>query len=160
MRKLCILRREGGVSKHFNLWAGSTTTIVYADHVEPPLRRWHTPQVIACDLRDFPPFVPIDRSFCRFHIARCSGLNFDKAKHILVPPDQIDLSTIFRRSIIPGYNRVAEFSQIEERLPFSTHSYAKMGWQLRWKCLQCAPIQHPDTAEGKHPKEIWEHPRS
>ena len=161
MRQLHILRRQGGVAKYVDLRAGITTVIVYADHIEPPLRRRHTPQVIACHLRNLPSFMSIDGSCCGLHISRGPSLNFDKTKHIFVPSDQIDLSTIFRRSIIPGHDGVASFSQVEIDVLFSAHAYTKMRWHPRGrKNPQCAPIQHLDAATSNNSKETWEHASS
>ena len=88
-------------------------------------------QVIARPVRNFPPLVPIHRSYRGLHIVRCPGLNFDETNHISVPSDRIDLSTILWRPMIPSYDCVADLPQIEEGILLSAYAYAKMRWQSR-----------------------------
>lgn len=94
MRKLPILRRQGGILKHFDLRAGMIRFIVYAYNIEPPLaRRWQLAPILSRDLRYLPTLMPVDRRLGRLHIMRRAGLNFYKAKDIVIPSDQVDLAT-------------------------------------------------------------------
>src|SRR5580765_6125882 len=151
MRKLYILRREGGVAKHFNLRAGVTTVIVYAHDVEPPLaRRWKPPQVIARHLRHFPSLVPIDSRFRALHIARRPRLNFYKTKHIFLPPDQVDFSTMSRRPKVARNDHITCLSQMEVRIFLTSHAHPQMSRHTTWrKYPVCNPVQGLDHSSSE-----------
>jgi hypothetical protein len=154
MRKLYILRRQGGIAKHFDLRAGVTTVIVYADHVEPPLaRRRHPPQIIAHYLRYLPSLMSIDRSFGRFNVARCTGFHFDKTQHISFPPDHIDFTTVLRRTIIPGNHCVSNVSQEKVSIFLTANADAQVyRHPRRRKDALGAPIQRPDDSTRHNSK--------
>jgi hypothetical protein len=50
-------------------------------------------QIFPRHLRNFLPFVPVDCCFGGLYIFAFPGLNFYETKYILVPTDQIDLSS-------------------------------------------------------------------
>src|ERR1700757_1736123 len=102
LHKLVMLRRQGGVSKQLELWAGIRTVIVYADDIESPLAQSsHCSQVFPNHFRNFTPLMSIDRRLRRLDVMRCPCLHFDKAQHIAIPRDQIDLAMGSRRPHIP-----------------------------------------------------------
>src|SRR5579864_8997640 len=126
MRKLHILRRQGGIAKHFDLRAGITTVIVYADYIEPPLAQWCRPaQVIPHHLLYFAPLVAIHRRCRGFYILRRSRLNFHKTQNIVFPADQIDLTFTTRRTVVARHNRVAQLAQMKVSIFFATYAYRK-----------------------------------
>ncbi len=123
VRKLHILRRQIGVLKHFDLRAGSTAVIVYAYYIEAPLARWwQAAQVLARHFRDFPAFVPVHGCLGRLHILRCAGLNFNEAKNIAVPSDQIDFSPRASSAIVAGDHGIPELAEMKVRFLFAPHS--------------------------------------
>lgn len=156
MRKLCILRREGGVAKHFNLRAGVTTVIVYAHDVEPPLARgWKPPQIVARHLRHFPSLVPIHRRFGALHIPRRPRLNLYKTKHIFLPSDQVDLSTMAWRPKVARYDHIAFLSQMEVRILLAPHPHSQMSRPATWrKHPVCKPVQGFDQNAGQLMREV------
>jgi len=85
MDESLILRRQGGISKNFNLrLAGFGLPVVYADHIESPLaRRWKAPQILSHHHRDLAPLMPVNRRFPGLHIARRPRFNFHEAKDIV-----------------------------------------------------------------------------
>lgn len=123
LRKLCILRRQGGVLKHFDVRAGSTAVIVYAYYIEPPLARWwQVTPVLARHFGDFPALVPVHSCLGRLHVLCCARFNFNKAKYIVVPSDQVDLSATTRRAIVTGDYGVAQLSEMKVSFLFATPS--------------------------------------
>src|SRR5579863_3579516 len=121
LHELRILRRQGGVPKHVNLWTGRGTIIVYAYNIESPLaRRWALPEKFSRHLRDFPAFVAIHSRHGSLHIDRRTGLNFYETKDIAVPADQVNLAPAARRAKIARHNRVSQLSEMEVRLFLST----------------------------------------
>jgi len=49
-------------------------------------------QILASNGRKLTLFAAIHRRFGRFHVARGARFDFDKAQHVFVPADQVDLS--------------------------------------------------------------------
>jgi hypothetical protein len=127
MRKLHILRRQGGILKQFDLRAGSTAYIVYAYNIESPLARWwQLAPVFACDFGHFAPLVPVDRRYSGFHIVGCARLNFNKAKDIAVPPDQVDLAPAARGAKVARYHNVTAAPQVEVSVFFAAPAYMQV----------------------------------
>jgi hypothetical protein len=119
--------------------------IVYADHIEAPLaRRWTSPQVLPCDGRDQAPLVPVHRRFSRLHIACGPSLNLHKAKNIVFPPDQINLSPAARRPEVPRHHRVTQRPKMEVSRLFSPPPSAMMRSSLlRRQGMLRQPVQNP-----------------
>src|SRR5580658_2037192 len=113
--KTDILRREGGIAKHFDLrLAGRRLRIVYAHDVEPPLaRRGLAAQVLSCYRGDFAAFVAIHSRLGSLHVARCARLNLNKAKHIGIPTDQVDFSRLSRRTVVAGHDNIPQAAKVE-----------------------------------------------
>lgn len=107
------------------MWAGTTTLIIYADNIEPPLAHWwRVAQVITDDLGNFPALVPIDSRLGGLHFARRSGLNFNKTKDIMVPTDQVDFSVVTGGAVIALDHGVAELAQMEVGVLFALRADA------------------------------------
>lgn len=70
-------------------------------------------QIFARDQFDLLAFVPIDRRFPGFYIARGARLYLYKAKNIVFPSNQVDLSTAPRRAEVTGDHGVTELSEME-----------------------------------------------
>jgi hypothetical protein len=114
LRKSCILRRQGSITKHFDLWAGIRTPIVYAYDIESPLARGRKPpQVLPRHLRNLAPFVPVHRRLRGLYIARGPSLNFNETKNISVPANQVDLPAATRRPEIALHHHISQLSQVE-----------------------------------------------
>jgi len=143
MDKRFILRRKRGIPKYFNLRAGTTAVIVYAHNIEPPLARWwKLAQILPRYLRNLAPFMPIHRRFRRLHILRRPSLNLHETKYILIPPDQVNLSSASRRAEISRDHRISLLTQIEVRLLLPALSRALMRRPVViWKHPSRQPIQ-------------------
>ena len=95
------------------------TFVIDRHHIEPPLRRLEKlplrkqAKIVANHSADRPPLFPIHRRLSGFHIARGAGLDLDEAQYIFVPPDQVDLSVMPRRSKITRHHDVSSAAQIE-----------------------------------------------
>src|SRR5256885_1837541 len=63
--------------------------------------------------------MSVDCRFRRLHVARCSGLNFNKTKNIRVPADQVNLSPASRRTKVAGDNDIAQSAQVEVSVFFA-----------------------------------------
>jgi hypothetical protein len=109
-----ILRRQGSIAKHFNPRAGGRTAIVYAHNIDSPLAHWwEVTQVLPCHFGYFAAFMPVDSRLWRFYLKRRSCFHFNKAQNILVPSDQVDLSTASRRAVVTCHHGVADFPQMK-----------------------------------------------
>jgi hypothetical protein len=149
MGEFTILRRQGGISKNFNLrLAGFGLGIVYPDHIESPLaRRWKAPQILAHHRRDLASLMLVNRRFPWLHIARRPRLNFHEAKNIVFPSDQINLSAAARRPEVARYHRVSQFPEMKiSRLLSTPHSQMMRGNLLCGKSTLGQPVK--ESKEG------------
>src|SRR5579863_9978395 len=127
-----------------------TTVIVYAHDIEPPLARWcEVPQIVPRDLSHLPPLMPVYGGFGSFHIPRSASFNLHKTKHIAIPPDQVNLATTARRSVVPGYHHVAEAAQMEVCVLFTANTEPQVGGPLvRRQKTPGQQIEAPDDDSG------------
>jgi hypothetical protein len=61
----------------------------------------------------------IDRSFSRLYCVRGAGFDFNEAKHVFVPADEIDFSTAARGAEVAGDDDVAKTAKIEVGIFFA-----------------------------------------
>jgi hypothetical protein len=119
------------------------------------LTRRQPPQILPRDLRDFSPFMAIDRSLRSFNVFSCPRFNFYETKHILVPANQVDFSAAPRRSKISGNHDVAGTADMKVGIVFSARTDPQMEWRpVRRKSTVGAPVQgfqdDAETSTGTH----------
>jgi hypothetical protein len=115
MHKIHILRRQGGVTKDFNLGMSGLRLIeVYAYNVEPPLaQRWKAAQVLTGDRRDLAALVAVNGCLRSLHVVRSPRLNLYKTKNILLPANQVNFAGTLRRAEVARYDDVPQFPEME-----------------------------------------------
>jgi hypothetical protein len=130
--------------------------IVYAHDIESPLARWwEPPQVLSCHLRYFAPFVPVYRRLSGLYVARGPRLNFNKAKNICVPANQVDLAAAARRAEVSRHHRVSQLPQMEVRRFFAARASLLMPRpRVRREHVQPHPIQ---TIDNRSRERCGEH---
>ena len=117
--------------------------IVYADYVESPLaQRWSLPEIFPRDRGDEPALVLVNGGLPGLYIKRGPGLDFDKAKNVVFPCNQVDLPAAARRAEISGHHGVAQLSEVEVGCFFSALAGELMlGNFLGRKSMLGEPIQ-------------------
>ena len=70
-------------------------------------------QVVTHHSPERPAFLPINRRFGRFDLMTRSRLHFYEAENIMVPSDQVNLTVMPRRAVVPRHHDVTLLSQIE-----------------------------------------------
>src|SRR5512143_1671356 len=92
-----IVRHRKGILVQLERGRDDFRVIVYGDYVESPLARtWHVAQKLARHQGQIPLFLAIYGGFCRFHVAAGTGFHLDKAEHVFVPTNQVQLTTVMR----------------------------------------------------------------
>jgi hypothetical protein len=132
--------------------------IVYAHNIESPLaRRWNPPQILSRHLRQFAPFVPVDGRLSSLYVTRGPRLNFDKAKNVGIPANQIDLPAVARRAEVSRHHRVPHFPQIKVCRFFPARASLLMPWpRVGREHAQPHPIQ---TTNNRSRERCGEHKR-
>jgi hypothetical protein len=159
MNKTDILRREGGIAKHFDLrLAGRRLRIVYAYDVEPPLaRRGLATQVFSCYGGYFAAFMAVHGCFGGLHVTRCPRLNFNKTKHIGIPADQVDFPRLPRRAVVAGHDDITQAAEMEAGVLLAAPPGALMRRPLvRRQSMTRQPVEAADGCVGEAAgKQDW-----
>ena len=155
-RKPHILRRQGSISKHFNLRAGRAICIVYAYDIESPRARGRKPpQILVRHCGHFPPFVPVHGRFWRLHVARGPRLNFNEAKNVCIPTNQVNLPSATRRTKVARHDGITQLSQVRISVFLTAPANALMArHRVRRKGALCNPIQ---SADDRSREDGWKH---
>jgi hypothetical protein len=137
------------------MWDTGLFFVVNADYIEAPLAlRGKPAQEISNYGCDFTPFVLIDRSFSRLYVARAARFHFDKAKNIVLPADQVDLSPATRRTKVARGYRITEFAQMEVCGLFAASAGDLVsGRFLSRKRLIGEPVEGSDSCEDDCTRE-------
>jgi hypothetical protein len=81
----------------------------------------------------------------RLHVSRRSRFNFNKTKYIAVPPDQVDLTSVTRRSKVSSHHDIPETAQVEVSVFFSARtSLLVLRPFVGWQQPKGKPIQGSD----------------
>src|ERR1700749_4200732 len=105
------------------------------------------PQVIARDLSNFPPFMPIDRCLRRLYVVRRARLNLNETKDIAVPADEVNFSPMAGRPVVSGNHDVTKPAQIEIGVFLTASACLLMlGAVVGGKGMRGHPIETPNEA--------------
>src|SRR5258705_13963634 len=111
--------------------------VIHREHIKAPLRRLgklalrKQSKIVANYNADRAALLAIHRCLCRLNIVCGAGFDFDKAKHILVPSDQVNLSMMPGSAKIPSHHDVSAPPQIEKSIFLTATAGALVGGGLR-----------------------------
>jgi hypothetical protein len=99
--------------------------------------------------RYFAAFVAVHGRFGSLYIARRPRLNFNKAKHIGIPADQVDFSRLPRRAVVAGHYHITQTAEMEASVVLSTPAGALMRSPLvRRQGMPRQPVEAADGSVG------------
>ncbi len=78
------------------------------------------PQVLASHAGDLVPLPPVDCRFGGLYVARCAGFDLDEAEHMLVPANQVELTSMADGAPVARHNDVSHLAQMEVGLIFAS----------------------------------------
>src|SRR3954452_1036536 len=110
-----------------------TLVVIHRDHIKPPLRRLggllcrDRSQVIANNDLQVAPLLAIHCSFRRFNGASRTRLHLDEAQYVFIPSDQINLTMMPRRTVVPRDHHVSTLAEIKVGGLLATTAGAEVG---------------------------------